>query len=62
KDIDWALEEVINELGDKAKLFSSVDDMIKELVQMMKPEDHIMIMSNGGFDGMHKRLLLAMEA
>ncbi len=62
KDIDWALEEVINALGDKAKLFSSVDDMIKELVQMMKPEDHIMIMSNGGFDGMHKRLLLAMEA
>jgi len=61
-EIDWALEEVISELGDKARLFNAVDDMINELVQIMKPDDHIMIMSNGGFDGLHQRLLAAMES
>lgn len=62
ENIDWALDDVVDELGDKARLFRSVDAMIEELKIMMKPEDHIMIMSNGGFDGFHKRLILAMES
>jgi len=61
-DIDWALDTVIDELGEKARLFNSVDAMISELQRMMKPDDHIMIMSNGGFDGFHQRLIAAMEA
>lgn len=61
-DIDWALDSVINELGDKARLCSSVDDMINDIIGMMQTNDHIMIMSNGGFDGLHQKLLMAMDA
>lgn len=61
-DIDWALDSVINQLGEKARLCDSVDVMIKQLVLMMQAGDHIMIMSNGGFDGLHQKLLTAMRA
>ncbi|MDH5517492.1 MAG: UDP-N-acetylmuramate:L-alanyl-gamma-D-glutamyl-meso-diaminopimelate ligase [Gammaproteobacteria bacterium] len=61
-DMDWALDEVISELGNKARLFNAVDDMINELMAMMTSDDHIMIMSNGGFEGLHQRLIKAMEA
>lgn len=62
QDIDWALDSVINELGDKARLCNSVDDMIADIIGMMQTNDHIMIMSNGGFDGLHQKLLKAMDA
>ena len=61
-DIDWGLDSVVNELGDKAGLFNATDAIINELTGMMKAGDHIIIMSNGGFDGLHKRLIAAMEA
>ena len=61
-DIDWALDSVISELGDKARLCNSVDDMITDIIGMMQTNDHIIIMSNGGFDGLHQKLLMAMDA
>ena len=61
-DIDWGLKSVVDELGDKAGLFSATDAIINALTGMMKSGDHIIIMSNGGFDGLHKRLIAAMEA
>lgn len=61
-DIDWALDSVISELGDKARLCNSVDDIIADIIGMMQTNDHIIIMSNGGFDGLHQKLLIAMDA
>jgi len=61
-DIDWGLQSVVDELGEKAGLFNATDAIINELTGMMKAGDHIIIMSNGGFDGLHKRLIAAMEA
>lgn len=61
-DIDWGLESVVSELGNKGQLFSTTDAIINELLAVMKPTDHVIIMSNGGFDGLHQRLLKAMDA
>jgi len=61
-DLDWGLESVVRELGDKARLFNSTDAIINELLVMMKPNDQVIIMSNGGFEGLHQRLLTAMDA
>ncbi|MDH5394285.1 MAG: UDP-N-acetylmuramate:L-alanyl-gamma-D-glutamyl-meso-diaminopimelate ligase [Gammaproteobacteria bacterium] len=61
-DMDWALDEVIDELGNKARLFNAVGAMIDELMAIMNSGDHIMIMSNGGFEGLHQRLKTAMDA
>jgi len=61
-DIDWGLDSVIAELGDKGRLFSSTDAIIETLITVMKPNDQVIIMSNGGFEGLHQRLLSAMDA
>lgn len=61
-DIDWGLESVVDKLGQKARLYDTTDAIINELLNIMQPDDHIIIMSNGGFDGLHQRLLSAMDA
>jgi len=61
-DIDWGLDAVVNELGNKCRLFNSTGAIISEITALMKPKDHVIIMSNGGFDGLHQRLLSAMDA
>ena len=56
-DIGWSLDEVAREVKVPARVFSNVDDIVKELVGMRKPGDHILIMSNGAFGGIHEKLL-----
>jgi len=43
------------------KAFSSVEEIIDSLLSSSKSGDHIVIMSNGGFEGFHQRLCRALE-
>ena len=36
--------------------------MVETLVRHLKPGDHVLIMSNGGFGGVHDRLLERLRA
>ena len=38
-----------------------IDDIMKALLPSLMPGDHVLIMSNGGFGGIHQRLLDALE-
>lgn len=52
--------ELVNDLkssGQSANEFSSVDEIVSSLKAETKPGDLIVIMSNGGFDGIYKKLL-----
>jgi len=54
------LNEVVvklNKKGNIAALFDSVEDVIKYCVSLVSAGDHILIMSNGGFENIHERLL-----
>ncbi|HEC29535.1 MAG TPA: UDP-N-acetylmuramate:L-alanyl-gamma-D-glutamyl-meso-diaminopimelate ligase [Gammaproteobacteria bacterium] len=55
-EMAWNLSSVTNELGDKAKLFASVDDMVDDLKKQTRQGDSIVVMSNGGFGGIHGKL------
>jgi UDP-N-acetylmuramate: L-alanyl-gamma-D-glutamyl-meso-diaminopimelate ligase len=35
--------------------------MVKAIVAQAKPGDHIIVMSNGGFGGVHQKLLEALK-
>jgi len=37
--------------------FGSTEEIISFLVSEVRPGDHVVIMSNGGFDNIHSRLL-----
>ena len=43
--------------GKNAYYFEQTEDIIDFLVKQAKPEDLILVMSNGGFDNIHERLL-----
>jgi UDP-N-acetylmuramate: L-alanyl-gamma-D-glutamyl-meso-diaminopimelate ligase len=47
----------ISRLGVEARHFTEVQDVLAFLVPRLVPEDLVLIMSNGGFDNIHARLL-----
>jgi len=55
--LDWNLADVIAQSQTPAKIFNSTDKMIKHLLDTAGAGDHILIMSNGGFEAVHQRLI-----
>ncbi|NOQ68604.1 MAG: UDP-N-acetylmuramate:L-alanyl-gamma-D-glutamyl-meso-diaminopimelate ligase [Gammaproteobacteria bacterium] len=60
--LDWNLGDVVAQSKTPATLFSSTDKIIGHLLSEAKSGDHILIMSNGGFEAIHQRLLEALAA
>ncbi len=60
--LDWNLGDVVNQSKVPATLFSSTDKIISHLASEAADGDHIVIMSNGGFEAIHQRLLDALES
>jgi hypothetical protein len=44
-------------MGDKAQAFDDLEKLMTSVKQAAKPGDHILVMSNGGFGGVHRKLL-----
>lgn len=55
-----AVTDRIRELGTEAQFFTSTPLLLESLVQDACVGDVILIMSNGGFDGLHQHLLKAL--
>jgi len=60
--MDWSLGDVVKQSKVLATLFSSTDEIISHLTSAAAEGDHIVIMSNGGFEAIHQRLLDALDA
>ena len=61
-DLGWDLPSAVAALGARASFASSVDGLVKGLADDSRPGDHILVMSNGGFGGLHDKLLAALRA
>jgi len=57
ESVDWSLQSVIDESQNEAELLASVDDLIDRCVTACDQQTHVVIMSNGGFGGIHQKLL-----
>jgi UDP-N-acetylmuramate: L-alanyl-gamma-D-glutamyl-meso-diaminopimelate ligase len=57
--VDWDLDEVVHLSPVPAKLISSLDDLIADakMLAASAEKSHIVIMSNGGFGGVHEKLI-----
>ncbi len=55
--LSWKLSEVFEGLSLPVKIFASTQAVVEHLGEMARAEDHIVIMSNGGFENIHERLL-----
>lgn len=62
-DIQWDVEQVISQLGpNKGLLLEDTQEIANYLSKNAHPQDHILIMSNGGFDGVHQKVLTALSS
>jgi UDP-N-acetylmuramate: L-alanyl-gamma-D-glutamyl-meso-diaminopimelate ligase len=55
--LDWDASQALAPLGGAARVCASIDDTVKAVVACARPGDHVLCMSNGGFGGIHGRLL-----
>ena len=66
ESLGWDLAEVLSPLNtkkqDKAQAFDDLDALVKAVAKEAKPGDHILVMSNGGFGGVHQKILKAITA
>jgi UDP-N-acetylmuramate: L-alanyl-gamma-D-glutamyl-meso-diaminopimelate ligase len=60
-DLEWDAASVLAPLGSRAEVFGATQRMIERVMQLAEPGDHILIMSNGGFEAIHQRLLDALQ-
>ena len=56
-DMNWSLSTVQQQLGDKATIEVSIDDIVGLIRDEAMRGDEILIMSNGGFCGIHEKIL-----
>jgi UDP-N-acetylmuramate: L-alanyl-gamma-D-glutamyl-meso-diaminopimelate ligase len=61
-DLGWDLPGAVAGLGSRARFAADVDSLVKGLAEESCPGDHILVMSNGGFGGLHEKLLAALRA
>ena len=58
--VAWSMESLVKAQGERAALFDDIDALVEAVVTQASPLDRIVVMSNGGFDGVHERLLDAL--
>jgi len=60
-DLGWDTAPIIAALGNRGHSSSSIESLADSLAQAARPGDQVLIMSNGGFGGLHGKLLAALE-
>ena len=61
-DLGWDTQPLMAALGTRGHAVADVDTLAANLAKTLKPGDHALIMSNGGFGGLHGKLLANLEA
>ena len=56
-NVDWAMDDIVNKSPVPAKLLRDLDELIHCAISISEPNTHIVIMSNGGFGGVHQKLV-----
>ena len=59
--LDWNANEALAEMGARAQVAGTIDELVKQVMAHAKAGDHLLCMSNGGFGGIHDKLLNALK-
>ncbi|HEY0858866.1 MAG TPA: UDP-N-acetylmuramate:L-alanyl-gamma-D-glutamyl-meso-diaminopimelate ligase [Albitalea sp.] len=58
--LSWDASLALAPLGNQAVVCDSIDKLVAGVVAAARPGDHVLCMSNGGFGGIHQKLLDAL--
>ena len=61
RDLGWDAEAVVAELGPRGRSVRDIGELATDLAATLRAGDHALIMSNGGFGGLHDLLLAALQ-
>ena len=56
-NLGWDATEALKPLGTKAQTFDDLGKLVAAIAKTAKSGDHILVMSNGGFGGVHQKIL-----
>jgi UDP-N-acetylmuramate: L-alanyl-gamma-D-glutamyl-meso-diaminopimelate ligase len=59
--MDWSLDSVVAHSPSPAELVVDIDVLAQKVAAQAMPGDQVVIMSNGGFGGIHQKLLAQLE-
>ncbi|MBP6242669.1 MAG: UDP-N-acetylmuramate:L-alanyl-gamma-D-glutamyl-meso-diaminopimelate ligase [Chromatiaceae bacterium] len=60
-DLGWDAGPVFAPLGARVAIYSRIEDIVAAIAHQGRPGDQVLVMSNGGFQGIHERLLAALD-
>ncbi len=60
--LGWNLAEALAPLGNKVQCFEQIETLQQAILAAAQSGDHILVMSNGGFAGIHQKLLDGLQA
>lgn len=60
--LDWGLAKLLAKFDQPTALYEDVDSLICHLVPQLRSGDHVVVMSNSSFGGIHAKLIQAIEA
>ncbi|MBI5918721.1 MAG: UDP-N-acetylmuramate:L-alanyl-gamma-D-glutamyl-meso-diaminopimelate ligase [Nitrosomonadales bacterium] len=61
-NLGWDARGALSPLGDKAVVRDDLNELIEAIVAVARAGDQILVMSNGGFGGIHGKLLARLRA
>ena len=62
ENLGWDAAGALQSLGEKAVTQNDLQQLVHSIVTAARPGDHILVMSNGSFGGIHEKLLQALTA
>ena len=60
-ETNWGLPAILASFKQPTSLYKDVDTLVQGLTPALQPGDHVVIMSNGGFGGIHQKLMDAIS-
>jgi UDP-N-acetylmuramate: L-alanyl-gamma-D-glutamyl-meso-diaminopimelate ligase len=61
-DLGWNLAAVVAALGSRGQVCHTLDETLSAIQAQAQPGTQVLIMSNGGFGGIHERLIGTLQA
>jgi len=59
--LDWDAAAALAPMGARAQVAGAIEPLVRQVVAAARPGDHIVCMSNGGFGGVHDKLIAALR-
>jgi UDP-N-acetylmuramate: L-alanyl-gamma-D-glutamyl-meso-diaminopimelate ligase len=58
--LGWDAREALAPMGTRAQVADNIDALVAQVMAQVQPGDHVLCMSNGGFGGIHQKLIAAL--